>query len=591
MTAQTPDPWDYKNIDDITKGVDVSQSPNRIDDGAFVEAVNLFYNEKKLLTDTGYAPYLAAVRGTPKAKIVFLKRAGTSEDILITNETVYTRVSSQWQYVAGATPTTMAVGGVATDTTIDVVDASQFGNGDYIGIELDDGTQHQTTVNGAPVGNTITLTDALPSAAAIGNTVLEPVVLTGNDSNQVSWDIYPAFDYLLFTNNVDPPQYYDGSTCQDIPNLPSAGNTLCRAIKVFESLVMLLGTTEGGTKYPQRVRWCDTADPTTWTPADNNVAGYEDLYDSEDGIMDGASIGPYFIVYRQLTITRCELVQTTERLLKFDTVITNEGILGTNCVADIGSEHILAGGTGFYSYSGGFELTPLDEKAWPRLYGKDRELDITQAPKTAFVSYIQELDEVWFFYPLVMGDFCARMARYNFITQSWTFRDYNIEISAVGYHKRSTTLTWSALVGSWLAQTFRWGSSSAAAGAPTIILMSKDGGNQCYEYDYTTATDNGVAIGWSFVTKDFYHPRHAIRTNWIDFQAKGSLVNIEYSIDGGQSYNTWGSKTLTSSFKKRRSYKQVVSDRIRWKFSGTSSDFGIDWFGFEFRIESTSYGT
>ena len=42
---------------------------------------------------------------------------------------------------------------------------------DNIGIELDDGTIQWTTINGAPAGSTVTLTDALTDDVASGNAV------------------------------------------------------------------------------------------------------------------------------------------------------------------------------------------------------------------------------------------------------------------------------------------------------------------------------------------------------------------------------------------------------------------------------------
>jgi hypothetical protein len=60
---------------------------------------------------------------------------------------------------------------VATDTTIDVT-SNTASNGDYIGITLDDGSVHWTTVNGAPVGATITLIDAIDAAGSAGNRVV-----------------------------------------------------------------------------------------------------------------------------------------------------------------------------------------------------------------------------------------------------------------------------------------------------------------------------------------------------------------------------------------------------------------------------------
>lgn len=67
--------------------------------------------------------------------------------------------------------TEVATAASSTDTTIEVDSISGISNGDYIGIELDDGTLQWTTVNGAPSGSTITLTDALTDDVAIDNHV------------------------------------------------------------------------------------------------------------------------------------------------------------------------------------------------------------------------------------------------------------------------------------------------------------------------------------------------------------------------------------------------------------------------------------
>lgn len=59
-----------------------------------------------------------------------------------------------------------AIAGAGTITVDSITNAT---SGDRIGIILDDGTRHWTTINGAPAGFTITLTAVLPSAASSGN--------------------------------------------------------------------------------------------------------------------------------------------------------------------------------------------------------------------------------------------------------------------------------------------------------------------------------------------------------------------------------------------------------------------------------------
>lgn len=67
--------------------------------------------------------------------------------------------------------TSMKVAGVTTDGTIDVNSITGLTSGDFIGIQLDNGTMQWTTINGIPAGDTVTLTDNLTDASAISNTV------------------------------------------------------------------------------------------------------------------------------------------------------------------------------------------------------------------------------------------------------------------------------------------------------------------------------------------------------------------------------------------------------------------------------------
>ena len=59
----------------------------------------------------------------------------------------------------------------STDTVITVDSIDNIASGDIIGVEVDSQTIHWTTVNGSPSNSEITLTSALPDAAAIGNKV------------------------------------------------------------------------------------------------------------------------------------------------------------------------------------------------------------------------------------------------------------------------------------------------------------------------------------------------------------------------------------------------------------------------------------
>lgn len=87
----------------------------------------------------------------------------------------------KYQYLIGAnstddrcfnsySTTVLTADSAASDTTL-TVDTLIGSNTNLIGVELDSGSIHWTTINGAPSGSTITLTSGVATAAASGNRV------------------------------------------------------------------------------------------------------------------------------------------------------------------------------------------------------------------------------------------------------------------------------------------------------------------------------------------------------------------------------------------------------------------------------------
>ena len=76
--------------------------------------------------------------------------------------------SAQGYYVFGRTDTTVNTNELTGQTSITVASITGIADGDTLGILLDDDSWHWSTVNGAPSGTTVVITDALPSAAGTG---------------------------------------------------------------------------------------------------------------------------------------------------------------------------------------------------------------------------------------------------------------------------------------------------------------------------------------------------------------------------------------------------------------------------------------
>lgn len=590
MTLSADSPWQYEHLVDLTKGMNISLRPELLDKGELVNAQNVWFEDGRINSDTGFKTFLNTVRGAPRVQFQFFKTTGSSENLLITNDTIYTETNSAWHYIhdgeAVSTIPMVITTGITTDSAIEVLAITGFADGDFIGIELDDGTQHQTTVNGDPIGSTIVFNDALPSSVSIGKLVVKAVDLHGVNTDQVSVTVLAAFNYFIFTNSQDNVMYYDGLMVQDVPNMPSSGNCKCKVVAIFNFMLLLIHTIEGGTAYPQRIRNSDVADISEWV---TGIAGSIDLFDSEDFLTAALLLGPYMILYKERTVIRMEYIgdTVTPRIFNFDVVITGEGARSVDSVIDIGTEHIFVGNANVYQYRGGFDTEPVADKVWSKLFGNSAELNPNLGSVVSII-YIEELDEAWFFYANSEATaFPNNIARLKLAFNTWSFRSLPIEISGYGFFSTNDTLKWGELVGSWLAQTFKWGGSQTQAGSPTTILMSNTTVNQAYEYDYVNATDNGIDIAWSFETKELYNPAEKFRTNFMDLRGRGGTVLIEYSLDGGINWDTWMDTILGASYEEYRYYKQVISNRIRYRLSGTSSGFSLAWLGIQFMPESS----
>lgn len=111
------------------------------------------------------------------------------------------------------------------DSSIEVDSIAGISDGDYIGIELDDGTLQWTTVDGDPSGTTVTLDDSLTDDAAVDNHVyayttkcqrpLKILEIRRVDSaaNEVPMELISRTDYMALASKTStsyPNQaYYD----------------------------------------------------------------------------------------------------------------------------------------------------------------------------------------------------------------------------------------------------------------------------------------------------------------------------------------------------------------------------------------------
>jgi len=142
--------------------------------------------------------------------------------------------------------TTMKVAGSATDSTVDVNSITGMTTGDFIGIELDGGTVQWTTINGAPSGDTVTLTTALTGASAADKVVyayttkiirpLRVVDARRKDTSDVPIEVVTRNEYYELPNKSDSglvnQVYYDPQLTTGALNIWPVGSTVTDKIEI-----------------------------------------------------------------------------------------------------------------------------------------------------------------------------------------------------------------------------------------------------------------------------------------------------------------------------------------------------------------------
>jgi len=572
----------YKHLPSLAGGLNTHVSAGMIGDSESPALSNISLDKKKVNVDTGYSVFGGAVRGFPQKIIEFLKTTGSSELLLITSLTFYKWVANEWQFVSNGTSTTATGAQAGPVANFVVGDSTGFQVGEYAGVTLDDGTQFRDVIGAIPDGTHITFDTGTIAGQDVDNgaPIEEAALFIGTEVDQVTYVIWPAENKVIFTNGNDQVKVYDTSTVEDLAGLPG-GDTVARSLFIHTNHLCLLGTIESGVRYPQRVRWSNTADTEEWVTGN---AGFLDLLEEENWLQSALKLGPYQILYKDAAIYRMAYVGSEDQLFDIQRMVSGDGMVAVNAGVGLKTYHLIMDSTKIFRYDGGFSIDDISPKIFSDFFSKDGDTN-TSKLGLSFALLVSELDEAWFVLPSASEDEPNTVIKYSIVEKKWSVRTLTHNVLGFGTYRLQTAKTWAELEGSWVEQQWEWSSKSLAVGAPTILLCGHEP-KQIYEYDFVSATDGGTSIPFSLETKDFDSPTAKLRLDMIEFVTKGESVIIEASVDRGVTWATLETVSLTGTYSRYRVFKQFVGITARYRFSGVGGGFSLIWAGVLFNEES-----
>lgn len=255
---------------------------------------------------------------------------------------------------------------------------------------------------------------------------------------------------VVYINRQDQQPRYFGSASTTFASLPNWLSTWrCRSLRSFKSFLIALNVQKSGVSYPNMVKWSDITlygtYPASWDSTDpTKSAGENTLAEMKSGILDGAALRDFFVVYGPTSSYLMEYTADSD-IFRFRKLFDNQGIIGTNCVVEVDGLHYVFGDRDIYVHDG----TSVKRIANNRVRNFIYDNLNTSKADNFFVFHNVALQEVNFCY--VSGDgyagfsgttYCNRSAVYNYANDTWTFYDLpNVGVGCYAKYSTSTTYT------------------------------------------------------------------------------------------------------------------------------------------------------
>jgi len=568
------------NIPNLAGGLNLQDSPLLLDVQETTSAEGVYYSGNRVIRERGVAEFGGSFSGRAQLLYNMVKSDASEYLLLFTTDYiyVYNSTTEEWDKISDGYKTTETAGAASGTNVLTVADTTTVGNGDAkiaignkVVIELDNGTWQSNTVSGVTDDTDITLTDNLTDDVAIGNVIFRPRELTHTTANAVDVSYWEYKEKLYITNNVDRPLEFDGVTCEKMLTLPTT-TFICKALLIYRDRLFLVNSTEDGTAYNQRIRWCKSLDPDVWDSTVDPDAGSNDFYDVPEHLLAIKELNDMLIIYREFSILRGQYVGSPTLLLSWKDVISKESALSYNAVFKDKTKHIVIGEEDIFSYTGGYIIESLSEKIHDFMHSLLSNIRTSNVWE-AYAFKQPDLQEYWFCFT-TQG--VASVYKYNVITKVWSVASYSGVLNAVGVYRDTHELTIDEVEDTIESYPYTIDDAFLARERNRIMF---DNDEQLLAYDIVNTEFDTVAIDFDLQTKDFTAESLKARTIRVDHLRVNLLasagIDIHYSTDSGATWAIY-QETVTGTLATMTDvYKQIIVDKIRFKFSGNDPSFQL----------------
>lgn len=400
---------------------------------------------------------------------------------------------------------------------------------------------------------------------------------------------------FFYTNGVDPIQVKNSvsATGTNMASALSPATYKAWALQSIRDHLCLYHTIEGGTEFPNRVRWTKKgmlnlgAGTTDFA---SGVAGAIDLQDVEGIIRVAAPLSGSIALYGDRSIHLQYWVGSDE-VFRFTKTVSGIGTPSRRGVIGFEGVNFILSRYNVFAYFGGEDLRPIGDSVRKLMFS---EVNPGQLDKAYLEFDDQELELL---VHLPTGTSTSPDTTWVYKTREESWARLKRSYTAAGKFSRKSGLTWGEVPGRWVDQTLKWGDSAIQAEAPVRIygdasgrVVKVDPGVFTLSYNGTTTAQTYIYETPDLTGKPSKDPIDSSVDEFVTTTQRWQKWTVQcfgvgssavlWSTDNGRNFTPFDDSpiTLSSTGTVVELDQDVGSPQIRYRFVDTGTGFvGIEY--------------
>ena len=378
---------------------------------------------------------------------------------------------------------------------------------------------------------------------------------------------------VILNEGVNVPQYTTAAAIEllNLPDWPSSWT--CASIRAFREYLVALDMTEGGNRYPQKLRWSHPADPgsvpASWDETDTTKdAGTKPFSETPGILIDCLPLGSMNVVYKSDSAYAMQFVGG-QFVFAFNKIF-DIGIIGRNCVAEVEGQHVFMSNDDIYIHNGGKPQSLLHKKLRDEIFDS---MDSAYRSRCRVVAD-KNRQQVWFFIPTNGTGWLDTAWIWSWRDNTWAKQSMpNLTCASVGGEVDSGQV-WDSDTDTWDVDNTVWNNTRAAS---SQVLLGSALNTKLYQANYLyqaegiNYTNEAERTAIDFGDPNSIKVVRKVRPHFVGM-TDGTQVTVSLgSQESPDSAVEWTNQTYTIG-QKNELWPRVRGRYIAWKVSMNAND-------------------